>query len=260
MFRGPLLHLGTGLFARQLALEHLGAHGLALGAELLSKGLLLRRRVGAEPSAVAGGEAGTVASGKAGTSTGTDPSAFAGGKALACTGTDTGARAGTESLARTGGEAATLTDQSSALTDEATALTDALRHAHAASTLTGKATHLLPVFNALRLTTGEVVDAGERPGLQATLRESRYCDRGQRHGETKDLDGAHLRLRMSVGDWTAPLHNGRSGTVGVKRRIGVMPGVTAYHGVHGRGRIRTDRRSLGNFGVTSVMRATPPRE
>jgi len=79
MFRGPLLHLGAGLFARQLALEHLGANGLALGAELLGEGLLLRRRVGAEPGAVAGGEAGThagaVTGGKARTGTGMDAGA-----------------------------------------------------------------------------------------------------------------------------------------------------------------------------------------
>lgn len=158
MFRGPLLHLGTGLFARQLAVEHLGANGLALGAELLGEGLLLRRRVGAK--------AGAVASGEAGTSTGADPSAVASSEAGACTGADTGASAGTEALARTGGEAA-------ALTNEASTLADALRHTHASSALTGKAAHLLPVFDALRLTTGEVVDSGERPGLQATLRESR---------------------------------------------------------------------------------------
>ena len=156
MFRGPLLQLDTGLVARQLAVEHLGANGLALGAELLAEGLLLRRRVGAEPGA------------------------FAGGKAGACT--------GTEALARTGGEAATLTN-------EATTLADALRHTHTASALTGKAAQLLPVFDALRLTTGEVVDAGERPRLQTTLRESRYCGRGEYHGETKELDGAHLRLQ-----------------------------------------------------------------
>ncbi|MDP1889342.1 MAG: hypothetical protein Q8K55_00505 [Gemmatimonadaceae bacterium] len=203
MFRGPLLHLNTGLVARQLAVEHLGANGLALGAELLGEGLLLRRRVGAKPGAVAGGKAGTstrtntsaVASGKAGTSTGTDTSAFAGGKALARTGTDTGASAGTEALTRTGGETAPLTDKRSALTHDATALADALRHTHTASALTGEATHLLPVFDALRLTTGEVVDSGERPGLQATLREGRYRDRGESHGETKELDGAHLRLQ-----------------------------------------------------------------
>ena len=192
MFRGPRLHLGASLFARQLALEHLGANGLALGAELFGEGLLLRRRVGAEPGA--------------------EPGAVAGRKARACTGTDTGASAGTEALTRTGGEAAPLTAKRSALTHNATALADALSHAHAASTLTGEAAHLLLMLDALRLTTGEVVDAGERPGLQAILRESWYCGRGQCHGETKDLDGAHLRLPMSVGDWTAPLLGGRCGT------------------------------------------------
>ena len=121
MFRGPLLQLDTGLVARQLAVEHLGANGLALGAELLGEGLLLRRRVGAEPGAVAGNEAGTAASSKAG----------------ACTGPDTSASAGTEALTRTGGEAAPLTDERSALTHEATALADALRHTHSASALTG---------------------------------------------------------------------------------------------------------------------------
>lgn len=201
MFRGPLLHLGTGLFASQLALYHLGAHGLALGAELLDEGLLLRRRIGAKPGTPAGSEAGAVASGEARACTGTDTGAFAGGKALAGAGANTGACASTEALARTGGEAATLTNEATALA-----------HPHAASTLTGKAAHLLLMLDAQRLTTGEVVDPRECPGLQATLRESRYCDRGQRHGETKELDGAHLRLPMSVGDWTAPLHNGRCGT------------------------------------------------
>jgi hypothetical protein len=216
MFRGPLLHLGTGLFARQLALEHLGTHRLALDAELFGEGLLLRRRVGEEPSAITCGEAGTCTGANTSTlpdrkalaRTGTDSSTLAGGKALACTGTDSGTLAGgkalactgTDALTRTGGKSATLTDERSALPHDATALADALHHAHAASTLTGEPTHLLPLLNALRLTTGEVVYAGERPGLQATLREGRYCDRGERHGETKELDGAHLRLPMSVGD------------------------------------------------------------
>lgn len=246
MFRGPRLHLGARLFARQLALEHLGANGLALGAELLDEGLLLRRRVGAERGAIAGRETGTsagtesstVASREASTATGAETGALACGKALACTGTDTGAGAGTEALARTGSEAATLTKAASGaealLPGQAAAdgarLSEALRHAHAAGTLTGEATHLLLVLDALRLTTGEVVDARERPGLQATLRESGYCDRGQCHGETKELDGAHLRLPMSVGDWTAPLHDGRSDTVGVKRCIRVAVGSAAYHG------------------------------
>lgn len=193
MFHGPLLHLGTCLFTRQLALEHLGAHGLALGAELLDEGLLLRRRVGAEPGVFAGSEAGAVASGEAGAGTSADTGAFAGGKALA--------GASTEALAGTSGEAATLTNEATALA-----------HPHAASTLSGKVAHLLLMLDTQRLTTGEVVDSRECPGLQATLRKSRYCNRGQRHGETKELDGAHLRLPMSVGDWTAPLHNGRCGT------------------------------------------------
>ncbi len=211
MFRGPLLHLGARLFARQLAFEHLGANGLALGAELLDEGLLLRRRVGAERGAIAGREASA--------STGAETSALAGGKALACTGTDPGTSAGTEALVRTGGKTATLTKAASGAAAllpsqaaaEAARLPEALGHAHAAGTLTGEATHLLLVLDALRLTTGEVVDARERPGLQATLRESGYCDRGQCHGETKELNGAHLRLPMSVGDWTAPLHSGRFG-------------------------------------------------
>lgn len=213
MFRGPLLHLGTGLFPRQLALEHLGANGLALGTELLDEGLLFRRCVGAEPGAPAGGEAGAIARSEAGASTrpetGTiagrealactsaETRALAGREALTCTGTDTSASAGAEALARTGGKAATLTN-------ETTALMDALRHPHTASALAGEAAHLLLVLDALRLTTGEVVDTRECPGRQATLRESRYCGRGQSHGKTKELDGAHLRLPMSVGDWTAP--------------------------------------------------------
>ena len=250
MFRGPLLHLGARLFARQLALEHLGANGLALGAELLDEGLLLRRRVGAKLGAIAGSETGTsagtetsaVASREASTSTGAKTGALACGNARAGTGSHPGASAGTEAPARAGGEAASgaeslLPSQAAA---EAARLSEALRHAHAAGTLTGEATHLLLVLDALRLTTGEVVDARERPGLQATLRESGYCDRGQCHGETKELDGAHLRLPMSVGDWTAPLHSGRSDTGGVKRYIGVALGFTAYHGSHGNGRMSTD--------------------
>lgn len=245
MFRGPRLHLGAGLLACQLAVEHLRANGFALGAELLGEGLLLRRRIGAESSAVADGEAGAVASGKAGTSTGTNTSALAGGKALACTGTDAGASAGTEALARTGGEAATLTNEAMTLA-EATGLPEALRHPHATDALTAKAMHLLLVFNALCLTTGEVVDARERPGLQAALRESRYCNRGERHGKTKDLDGAHLRLPMSVGDWTAPLHSGRSGAVGVKRFVRVFLGFTALPRITQTKAVGTDQHCRGS--------------
>lgn len=213
MFRGPLLHLGTGLFPRQLALEHLGANGLALGTELFDEGLLFRRGVGTEPGTPAGGEAGAIARGEAGASTGAETGtvagakapastraetrALAGGEALTCTGTDTSASTGPETLPGTGGEPAPLTD-------EATALMDALPHPHAASALAGEAAHLLLVLDALRLTTGEIVDARECPGRQATLRESRYGGRGQSHGKTKELDGAHLRLPKSVGDWTAP--------------------------------------------------------
>lgn len=204
MFRGPLLHLGTGLFPRQLALEHLGADGLALGAELLDEGLLFRRSVGAEPGTPAGGEAGPIASGEAGpiaggeasATTGAEPGTLAGDEAGASASADTGMSAGAEALARTG--------EGASLPDEATPLTDALPRPHAAGALTGEAAHLLLVLNPLRLTTGEVVDARECPGRQATLGESRNCGRGQRHGKTKELDGAHLRLPMSVGDWTAP--------------------------------------------------------
>lgn len=197
MFRGPLLHLGTGLLPRQLALEHLGANGLALGTELLDEGLLFRRCIGAEPGTPAGGEAGAIARGEAPACTRAETRALAGGEALTCTGTDTRTSAGAEALARTG--------EGTPLPDEATALMDALpHHPHAAGALAGEAAHLLLVLDALRLTTGEVVDARECPGRQATLRESRYCGRGQSHGKTKELDGAHLRLPMSVGDWTAP--------------------------------------------------------
>jgi len=188
MFRGPLLHLGAGLFARQLALEHLGADGLALGAELLGEGPLLRRGVGTKPGTesgtLAGGEASATAGHEASSTTGTKSSALAGGEALVRTGTDTGASAGAEALTRTGGNAAALT--------------------HAASPLRGEPAHLLLVLNTLCLAPSKVVDAGECPGLQATLRESWNCDRGQCHGQTKELDGAHLRLPMNVGDWTAP--------------------------------------------------------
>jgi hypothetical protein len=172
MFRGPLLHLGAGLFAGQLALEHLGANRLALGTELLDEGLLFRRRVGAESCAVAGGESGA--------RTGAEPSTSA----------------GAETLTRTG--------KGAPLPDEAPALMDALPHPHTASTLAGEAAHLLLVLDALRLTTGEFVDSRKCPGRQATLRESRYGGCGQSYGKTKELDGAHLRLPMSVGDWTAP--------------------------------------------------------
>lgn len=196
MFRGPLLHLGTGLLPRQLAIEHLGANGLALGTELLNEGLLFRRCVGAEPGAPAGGEAGAIARSEAGASTGADAGAntstLAGGEAGASASADTGTSAGAEALART--------SERAPLPDEATALMDPLPHPHAASALAGEAAHLLLVLDALRLTPGEVVDARECPGRQATLRESRYCGRGQSHGKTKELDGAHLRLPMSVGD------------------------------------------------------------
>ncbi len=196
MFRGPLLHLGTGLLPRQLAIEHLGANGLALGTELLNEGLLFRRCVGAEPGAPAGGEAGAIARSEAGASTGADAGAntstLAGGEAGESAIADTGTSAGAEALART--------SERAPLPDEATALMDPLPHPHAASALAGEAAHLLLVLDALRLTPGEVVDARECPGRQATLRESRYCGRGQSHGKTKELDGAHLRLPMSVGD------------------------------------------------------------
>lgn len=161
MFRGPVPHLDPGLFAGQLALEHLGADGLALSTELLDEGLLFRRRVGAEPGTPAGSEAGAMASGEAGAEAGT----LAGGEAGAGASAGTGTSAGAEALARA-----------------------------------GEAAHLLLVLDALRLTTGEVVDSRECPGRQATLRESRYVGRGQSHGKTKELDGAHLRLPMSVGD------------------------------------------------------------
>jgi hypothetical protein len=196
MFRGPLLHLGPGLFPRQLALEHLGANGLALGAELLDEGLLFGGGVGAESGTHAGTHAHTSTGSEASASAGAETGTLAGGEARPGTGTDTRVCAGTEALPRTG-EATTLTD-------EATTLADALRHPHAAGALAGEAAHLLLMLDAQCLTAGEVVDAGERPGRQATLRESRYCGRGQSHGKTKELDGAHLRLPMSVGDWTAP--------------------------------------------------------
>jgi hypothetical protein len=106
-------------------------------------------------------------------------------------------------LTGAGGEAATLANRGATLANGASGA-EPLRPTHATGTLNGETAHLLLVFDALRLTTREVVDAGERPALQATLRESRNCDRGERHGETKELDGAHLRLPMSVGDWTAP--------------------------------------------------------
>lgn len=198
MFRGPLLHLGPGLFPRQLALEHLGTNGLALGSELLDEGLLFRGRVGAESGTRAGSEAEpVVARGKASAGASAKANTLAGGKAGPGTGTDTSVYASTEALTRTGGEAAPLTN-------EATTLTDPLRHPHSASALQRKAAHLLLVLDAQCLTAGEVVDAGKCPRLQATLCERRYCDREQSHGETKELDGAHLRLPMSVGDWTAP--------------------------------------------------------
>ena len=200
MFRGPLLHLGPGLLPRQLALEHLGANGLALGTELLDEGLLLRRCIGAEPGTLAGGETGAIAGGEAGASASADTGASASTDTGMRTGADTGAHtstcAGAEALARAG--------ESAPLPDEATALMDSLPHSHAASALTGDAAHLLLVLDALRLTTSEVVDSRESPGRQATLRKGRYCGRGQSHGKTKELDGAHLRLPMSVGDWTAP--------------------------------------------------------
>ncbi len=188
MFRGPLLHLGPGLFPRQLALQHLGTNGLALGAELLDEGLLFRGRVGAESSAGAGDEAGAT--------TGAETGTLAGGKARPGTSTDTSVGTGTEALTRTG--------EGAPLTNETTALANALRHANAAGALPRKAAHLLLMLDAQYLAAGEVIDSGKGPGLQATLRESRYGGRGQRHGETKELDGAHLRLPMSVGDWTAP--------------------------------------------------------
>lgn len=212
MFRGPLLHLGTGLFPRQLALDHLGANGLALGTELLDEGLLFRRCVGAEPGAPAGGEAGAVAGGEAGASIRPETGTAAGGEASACTcaetstlaGGEAGASASADTGTSAGAEALARTSERAPLPDEATALMDPLPHPHAASALAGEAAHLLLVLDALRLTPGEVVDARECPGRQATLRESRYCGRGQSHGKTKELDGAHLRLPMSVGDWTAP--------------------------------------------------------
>lgn len=172
MFRGPLLHLGPGLLPRQLALQHLGANRLALGTELLNEGLLFRRRTGAETGTLAGDEAG------------------------ACASAHTGTSAGAEALARAG--------EGTPLPHEAAALMDALPHPQATSALAGEAAHLLLVLDALRLTTGEVVDSRECPGRQATLRERWDCGRGQSHGKTKELDGAHLRLPMSVGDWTAP--------------------------------------------------------
>lgn len=193
MFRGPLLQLSTGLFPRQLALEHLGANGLALGTELFGESLLLRRRIGAErgaePGTIAGGEAG--AGSRAGTST--RSGAGSRGEARTGTGAHTSARAHAEAMMWAGGEAP-------ALADEATALC----HVHAASALTGEVAHLLLVLNTQRLAPGEVVDAGEGPDLQAALRESWYCSHGQSYGKTKELDGAHLRLPMSVGDWAAP--------------------------------------------------------
>jgi hypothetical protein len=204
MFRGPLLHLGPGLFPRQLALEHLGANGLALGAELLDEGLLFGGGVGAESGTHAGAhahtparsETGAIAGDEASASTGAETGTLAGGKARPGTGTDTSVCTGAEALTRTG--------EGAPLTYETAALANALRHPHASGALQGKAAHLLLMLYAQCLTTGEVVDARECPGLQATLRESRYCGRDQSHGKTKELDGAHLRLPMSVGDWTAP--------------------------------------------------------
>jgi hypothetical protein len=163
MFHDPRPHLGAGLFAGQCAGGHLRVHGLLLCLSRLEERLPFRCGVGAE----------------------------------------SGARTGLHTRVGTSTEGGTSTCAEARPTLEAMPLPHPTSHPHVTHALTTElaleVALLLAVLNPLSFHSRQAIDVRERARLQATLREGRDSHRGQRHGETKELDGAHLRLLRNVG-------------------------------------------------------------
>lgn len=155
MFRDPLLHLGAGLLARELAVHHLGVYGLSLRAELLHEGLLFRSGVG---------EA-------------------LGAQSSAVTRTDTGPYTRLDAGA---GSAAHPRDTAGSQSAESVRLREATVHPRLTSALALPLAHLLSVHKPVGFDGGEAIERREGPGLQgaSTLRKSWNGGRGQRYRKT----------------------------------------------------------------------------
>ncbi|MHB8837664.1 MAG: hypothetical protein ACYC7F_01790 [Gemmatimonadaceae bacterium] len=172
MFHGPLLHLGPGLFAGQLALEDLGVDRLALGAKLLDEGLLFGCRIGKAVSPESGTEA----------------------RPHTCphTGLHASPRPSADTVARSSGEAAAPAPAAPRLEGvapgesaaEPTRLPKASVHLHPSKPLALQLAHLPAVCELVRFDPSQTINARERPGLQGTLRKGRDRSRSDRHGET----------------------------------------------------------------------------
>lgn len=205
MFHDPLLHLGARLFAGQRAGLNFRPDGLALLGELLGKGCLLRRRIGTNP----GTEPGTGAKLHASvlsTLEGTKLPHATGHHHLPATGP--GKASAAADVHRTAHRSPALHGaalQGAALqgpalqgpalqrptlqrpTLQAAELSHLLRTRHC------EAAHV-EALDLARLETGDLVDSGEAIEPAAGLCVRRHRHRSECHGETKELDGAHLRL------------------------------------------------------------------
>jgi hypothetical protein len=182
MFRDPLPHLGVSLLTGQFAGQDLVVHGLALGAELLGERLLFRGRV-----LQAGGPVSSP-----------EPGAFTGAEPRSCPSAGSSACPGAEPLSDAGSHTGASTGEASTCAKLTEALTRALTELLTAEPLTTELLRLLPVRDPVGLDAGQSVDARERPRLQGALRGGRCGGRRQCDGETKELDGAHMRLQMFV--------------------------------------------------------------
>ncbi len=190
MFRDPLLHLGARLLAGQRTSLDLRPGGLAHLDELPGEGCLFGRRVGTS----AGTEPGTGAKLHPDTLSaleGAKLSHAAGRHHLPTTEPNeavSAAHAHRTARCNTVLQGPSL--QGAALQRpalQATELTQLLR------TRQRQAAHM-EALDLARLETGNVVDSGETIEPAAGLCVGRHRYRSECHGETKELDGAHLRL------------------------------------------------------------------
>lgn len=165
MFHDPGLHLGPSLLAGQLALDHLRVHGLTLRAQLLDEGLLLGRGVREQPRPA-------------------KPRAV---RPIPPLRPSTGAC-----------ERASPSEPSGRI--------------HPA--LAAEVLPPLPLFEPTcleptcleptRFEAREAIHARECPRLYGILSECWTSTYNQCESETKELDGAHLRLPMCFGGSIAP--------------------------------------------------------